>query len=72
MVLLLLAGLLLPAQKEQPELHSKIFPAITNHLKIISTDGKSIDTIHEKAQKELAKVIVEQYQLGKEDRKSDV
>ena len=66
MVLLLLAGLLLSGQKEQPELHSKTFPAITNHLKIISMDGKSIDTIHEKAQKELAKVIVEQYQKGKE------
>ena len=66
MVLLLLAGLLLPAQKEQPELQGKIFPAITTHLKNISKDGKSIDTIHEKAQKELAKVIAEQYQPGKE------
>jgi len=66
MVLLLLAGLLLSGQKEQPELQGKIIPAITNHLKIISKDGKSIDTIHEKAQKELAKVIVEQYQPGKE------
>ena len=55
MVLLLLAGLLLSGQKEQPELHSKTYPSITNHLKIISMDGKSIDTIHEKAQKELAK-----------------
>ena len=66
MILLLLAGLLLPAQKEQPELQSKTFPAITNHLKSIATDGKSIASIHEKAQKELAKVIVEQYQQGKE------
>lgn len=66
MVLLLLAGLLLSGQKEQPELQSKIFPAITNHLKSIAIDGKSIDSIHEKAQKELAKVIAEQYQLGKE------
>ena len=66
MVLLLLAGLLLPAQKEQPELQSKTFPAITNHLKSIATDGKSIATIHEKAQKELAKVIVEQYKSGNE------
>lgn len=66
MVLLLLAGLLLSGQKEQPELQGKTFPAITNHLKIISKDGKSIDTIHEKAQKELAKVIAEQYQSGKE------
>ena len=66
MVLLLLAGLLLSGQKEQPELQGKIFPAITNHLKSISKDGKSIDTIHEKAQKELAKVIAEQYQQGKE------
>ena len=47
MLLLLLAGLLLPGQKEQPELQGKTFPAITNHLKSISTDGKSIATIHE-------------------------
>ena len=66
MILLLLAGLLLPAQKEQPELQSKTFPAITNHLKSIATDGKSIATIHEIAQKELAKVIVEQYKSGNE------
>ena len=66
MFMLLLAGLLLPGQKEQPELQGKTFPAITNHLKSISTDGKSIASIHEKAQKELAKVIVEQYQQGKE------
>ena len=66
MLMLLLAGLLLSGQKEQPELQGKTFPAITNHLKSISKDGKSIDTIHEKAQKELAKVIVEQYQPGKE------
>jgi arsenate reductase len=66
MILLLLAGLLLPAQKEQPELQTKTFPAITNHLNRIAKDGKSIDIIHEKAQKELAKVIVEQYQQGKE------
>lgn len=66
MVMLLLAGLLLSGQKEEPELQNKIIPAITNHLKSISKDGKSIDTIHEKAQKELAKVIAEQYQPGKE------
>jgi arsenate reductase len=66
MILLLLAGLLLPGQKEQPEPQGKIFPAITNHLKSIATDGKSIDIIHEKAQKELAKVIVEQYKSGNE------
>ena len=66
MVMLLLAGLLLSGQKEEPELQNKIIPAITNHLKSISKDGISIDTIHEKAQKELVKVIAEQYQSGKE------
>ncbi|MFM7097785.1 MAG: hypothetical protein ACKO16_10280 [Gemmataceae bacterium] len=66
MIVVLLAGLLLSGQKDQPVLQTMIFPSITNHLKSISKDGKSIAAIHEEARKELLKVIVEQYKPGRE------
>ncbi len=66
MFLLILTSFLVSGQKDQPMIQNSPFPSITKHLKSISMDGKSIDTIHEKAQKELAKVIAEQYQPGKE------